>query len=73
MSDFKKGDKVNIIPWSEAIKTNLYNSIENEVYGIAEEDWFKLGSVLDFQGNDIIVGNIDETWFAFPPEFLIKQ
>jgi hypothetical protein len=70
MSNFKKRDKVNIIPWEQAVKTNLYNSVENEVYGIPQEDWFKFGTILDFEENDVLVGNINEVWFKFPPEFL---
>jgi hypothetical protein len=67
---FSKRDKVNVIPWEDAIKTNLYNKCENRVYDIDEEDWFKFGIVMDFNGGDIEVSNVYEVWFSFPPEFL---
>jgi len=52
---FSIGDKVNVIPWAEAAKTNLYNSVDNEVYDLSKKRWIKSGIIVGFFDIDVLV------------------
>jgi len=73
--NFKLGDKVRVIPWDWAKETNLYNSIENDVYGISEESWFESGKIVAIIDNctELLISDYNGFCWELPVEFLTKE
>lgn len=74
MSDFKKGDFVNVMLWDQAKQSKLYDQAAELIHGLSENDWPEDGQITGFSRltGEPIVSDSNGNWAEIPVEFLTK-